>query len=108
MIVPLGLPTFSEALRAGVEVFHALRGVLRERGLGTGVGDEGGFAPDLPGNDEALDLLMIRRFFKIVPSEFIRLGLREQIQSTRDIILVADREEEEEETPEPAPVAPPA
>ncbi|MDI7268669.1 MAG: phosphopyruvate hydratase, partial [Myxococcota bacterium] len=58
MIVPLGLPTFSEALRAGVEVFHALRGVLRERGLGTGVGDEGGFAPDLGGNDEALDLLL--------------------------------------------------
>jgi enolase len=57
MIVPVGFPTFSEALRAGVEVYHHLKRVLKERGLSTGVGDEGGFAPDLRSNGEALDLL---------------------------------------------------
>ena len=57
MIVPGGLPSFSEALRAGVEVYHALKGVLSGRGLGTNVGDEGGFAPDLPGDREVLDML---------------------------------------------------
>jgi len=58
MIVPLGLPTFAEALRAGAEVFHALRATLIERGLAGGVGDEGGFAPDLSSNEEALELLL--------------------------------------------------
>jgi enolase len=58
MIVPWGAPTFSEALRAGVETYHALHRLLRERGLATGVGDEGGFAPRLSGNEEALDLLV--------------------------------------------------
>src|SRR5215468_1957518 len=48
MLVPLGLPTFSEALRAGAEVFHALKKLLMDAKLSTGVGDEGGFAPDLP------------------------------------------------------------
>jgi enolase len=57
MLVPSGLPTFSEALRAGVETFHALKELLRKRGLSTGVGDEGGFAPDLR-HEEALDLLV--------------------------------------------------
>ena len=47
MVLPLGLPTFTEALRAGAEVFHALRAILKQRGLSTGVGDEGGFAPSL-------------------------------------------------------------
>ena len=47
MVMPIGLPTFSEALRAGAETFHALRGLLKKRGLATGVGDEGGFAPSL-------------------------------------------------------------
>ena len=47
MVVPAGAATFSEALRIGAEVFHALKAVLHERGLATGVGDEGGFAPDL-------------------------------------------------------------
>jgi enolase len=56
-LVPLGFGSFSEALRAGVEVYHALKGVLRKKGLSTGVGDEGGFAPDLGSNREALDLL---------------------------------------------------
>jgi enolase len=57
MIVPAGFPSFAESLRAGAETYAALKGVLRERGLATGVGDEGGFAPDLGSNEEALELL---------------------------------------------------
>jgi enolase len=59
MVVPGGAPTFADALRMGVEVFHALKGALKSRGLGTTVGDEGGFAPDLGSNEEALEILMI-------------------------------------------------
>jgi len=58
MIVPVGGRTFSEGLRMGVEVFHHLEGTLRERGLPTSVGDEGGFAPDLDSNEQALEVLM--------------------------------------------------
>lgn len=58
MVVPVGLPTFSEALRAGSEIFHTLKKILSSKGLATGVGDEGGFAPVLKSNQEALDLLM--------------------------------------------------
>ncbi len=58
MIAPIGAATFSEALRWGAEVYHALKGVLKSRGLATSVGDEGGFAPELPANREALDLIM--------------------------------------------------
>jgi enolase len=58
MIVPAGAPTFSRAMRTGVEVFHALKRTLAERGLGTTVGDEGGFAPDLDSNEEALEALV--------------------------------------------------
>ena len=58
MLVPLGFDCFDEALRAAVEVYHTLKSVLKERGLVTAVGDEGGFAPDLASNREALDLLM--------------------------------------------------
>jgi enolase len=58
MIVPLGAPTFSECLRTGVDVFHALKRTLHERGLSTAVGDEGGFAPDLSSNEEALQMLV--------------------------------------------------
>ena len=57
MIVPWGAPTFSEALRCGAEVFHALKGVLKSRKQSTSVGDEGGFAPDLRGNVEALEAI---------------------------------------------------
>src|SRR6267154_3501266 len=57
MILPVGAPTFSECLRYGVEVFHALRAVLKARGLSTAVGDEGGFAPDLGSNEEALQTI---------------------------------------------------
>jgi len=58
MIVPLGADRFAEALRAGAEIFHHLRKVLRERGCNTGVGDEGGFAPDLRSTDEALTAIV--------------------------------------------------
>lgn len=57
MILPVGAPSFSEALRAGTEVFHALKKVLSSRGLNTAVGDEGGFAPDLPSNEAALEII---------------------------------------------------
>ncbi len=58
MIVPLGAPGFAEALRYGVEVFHTLKSVLHGKGLSTAVGDEGGFAPDLPSNEAALEIVM--------------------------------------------------
>ncbi|HVA20860.1 MAG TPA: phosphopyruvate hydratase [Candidatus Micrarchaeia archaeon] len=58
MVAPVGVATFAEAVRAGSEVFHALRQVLRERGLGTGQGDEGGFAPELPGNEAAVEAVV--------------------------------------------------
>ena len=59
MIAPIGAPTFREALQWGAEVYHALKAVLKERGLATGLGDEGGFAPDLPSNRDALDLIAV-------------------------------------------------
>jgi enolase len=58
MVLPLGLPSFREALRAGAEVFHALRGILKGRKLSTSVGDEGGFAPSLATNVQAVDLML--------------------------------------------------
>ncbi|MEI6633544.1 MAG: phosphopyruvate hydratase [Chlamydiota bacterium] len=58
MIMPLGAERFSEGLRMGAEVFHALKGILKGRGLATSVGDEGGFAPNLPNNEEALKAIM--------------------------------------------------
>ncbi|MCC5948244.1 MAG: phosphopyruvate hydratase [Nitriliruptoraceae bacterium] len=58
MVAPLGAPSFREALRTGAEVYHHLKKVLKDRGLGTGLGDEGGFAPDLESNSAALDLLV--------------------------------------------------
>ena len=58
MVMPIGFPSFSEGLRAGTEIFHALRSILKDRKLSTGVGDEGGFAPNLKSNREALDVVM--------------------------------------------------
>ena len=58
MVLPVGFSTFAESLRAGTEIFHALKSVLKGRGLGTSVGDEGGFAPDLRSNEEALETIM--------------------------------------------------
>jgi len=58
MVMPVGAGSFAEALRAGAEVFHALRGILKARGLSTGVGDEGGFAPNLTSNREAIEVVL--------------------------------------------------
>ena len=58
MVMPLAAPSFAEALRWGAEIFHALRGILRARGQSTGVGDEGGFAPNLKSNREALEVVL--------------------------------------------------
>ena len=58
MILPVGAVSFSEALRCGAEIFHTLKSVLSERGLSTAVGDEGGFAPNLPSNESALEIIM--------------------------------------------------
>ena len=59
MIMPVGAPTFSEALRMGAEVFHNLRKVLKDKGLSTNVGDEGGFAPNLGSNEEAIESILV-------------------------------------------------
>ena len=59
MIAPIGAETFREALRWGAEIYHSLKGVLKEKGLATGLGDEGGFAPDLPSTTAALDLIAV-------------------------------------------------
>jgi enolase 1/2/3 len=58
MVMPVGAPSFSEAVRAGAEIFHALRGILKSRGQSTGVGDEGGFAPNLKSNREAIEVVL--------------------------------------------------
>jgi enolase len=58
MVMPTGMPSFAEAVRAGAEIFHTLRGILKKKGHATGVGDEGGFAPSLSSNREALDLVL--------------------------------------------------
>lgn len=58
MIMPVGFKDFASALRAGVEVFHSLKGILKKKGLSTAIGDEGGFAPDLKGNEEAVLLII--------------------------------------------------
>ncbi|GGM74723.1 enolase [Longimycelium tulufanense] len=77
MIAPIGAESFREALRWGAEVYHALKSVLRTKGLATGLGDEGGFAPDLPNNREALDLIAVA-----VDKAGYRLG--------RDVVLALD------------------
>jgi enolase len=76
MILPVGAPSFAEALRMGAEVFHALKKVLGARGLATGVGDEGGFAPDLPSNEAAIEtILEAIHTTGYTPGEGIYLGL---------------------------------
>ncbi len=76
MVMPIGAETFSEALRMGTETYHALKGVLKAKGLSTSVGDEGGFAPSLKSNEEALDLIMEAiNVAGFTPGEDIVLGL---------------------------------
>jgi hypothetical protein len=80
MLYPLGAPTFAEALRYGAEVFHKLRSILQEKGYGTGVGDEGGFAPNLGSNREAVELVL--RAIEQAgyrPGEQIALALRPRL-----------------------------
>ena len=76
MIIPAGAPSFSEALRYGTEVFHSLKSVLSKRGLNTAVGDEGGFAPDLSSNEEAISVILesIEKA-GYLPGEDIYLGI---------------------------------
>jgi enolase len=76
MVMPVGAASFSEALRWGTETYHALRNILNEKGMSTAVGDEGGFAPDLPQNEDAIKLLLeaIERAGR-VPGEEIALAL---------------------------------
>ena len=76
MVLPVGAPSFTEALRYGAEIFHSLKSVLKGQGMNTAVGDEGGFAPDLPSNRAALDTIMTaieKAGFK--PGSDILLGL---------------------------------
>jgi enolase len=76
MVMPVGAPTFSEGLRWGAEVYHALKGVLKDKGKSTGVGDEGGFAPSLAANEEAIEVILEaveRAGYK--PGEQIRIAL---------------------------------
>jgi enolase len=76
MIAPIGLPTYKEALRAGAEVYHSLKSVLKGKGLSTGLGDEGGFAPNLPSNADALDLIVVAiEKAGLVPGKDIALAL---------------------------------
>jgi enolase len=77
MIAPIGAPTFAEALRMGAEVYHALKATLKQRGLGTSVGDEGGFAPNLGSNVEAIEVIL---------EGIARAGLR----SGDDVVLALD------------------
>ncbi|CAN5788236.1 phosphopyruvate hydratase [soil metagenome] len=97
MVVPGGLPTFREALRAGAEVYHALKKVLSGRGLATNIGDEGGFAPNLPTNRAAIELLIeaievagyevggeVALALDVAASEFYREGRYEFEGSDRD------------------------
>jgi enolase len=76
MVAPIGLPTYKEALRAGAEVYHSLKSVLKSKGLSTGLGDEGGFAPNLPSNRAALDLIVEAiQIAGYVPGKDIALAL---------------------------------
>ncbi len=77
MIAPVGAPTFAEALRTGAEVYHALKSVLKKKGLATGLGDEGGFAPSLESNRAALDLIA-----EAVKAAGLKLG--------KDVVLALD------------------
>jgi enolase len=84
MIVPVGAPSFGEALRMGAEVFHHLGRTLRERGLSTTVGDEGGFAPDLQSNEQALQMLIAGiRAAGYEPGEQVAIALDPAVSGLR-------------------------
>ena len=91
MVMPVGAPTFSEALRAGAEVFHALRAELLDRGLATGQGDEGGFAPSLPSNEAAVEAVLRaieRAGYR--PGEQVALALDPAVSELVDLDTPAD------------------
>ncbi|MCS5711189.1 phosphopyruvate hydratase [Candidatus Berkiella aquae] len=76
MILPCGAPNFEEAMRYGVEIYHSLKAVLKAKGLNTNVGDEGGFAPDLPSNEAALEMIMAAiQKVGLTPGKDVYLGL---------------------------------
>jgi enolase len=108
MIAPIGAPTFKEALRTGTEVYHALKSVLKAQGLSTGLGDEGGFAPDIATNVAVLDLIMsaiekagftpgtdVAIALDVAATEFFRDGAYQfkdgTTQSTADMIALYER-----------------
>ncbi len=91
MVMPIGAPTFGEALRAGAEVFHALRDELHERGFATGQGDEGGFAPSLDSNQAAIELVLKaieRAGYK--PGEDVAIALDPAVSELVDLDMPAD------------------
>lgn len=76
MILPSGAPNFEDAIRYGVEIYHSLKAVLKAKGLNTNVGDEGGFAPDLPSNEAALEMIMMAiEKAGLTPGKDVHLGL---------------------------------
>ena len=96
MLAPVGAPTFAEALRCGAECYHALKSVLKKRGLATAVGDEGGFAPDLANNEQALEVLVegvrvagykpgrdVLLALDVAASEFVERGGRYRMAAER-------------------------
>lgn len=101
MILPVGAPNFKEALRMGAEIFHNLKSVLKSKGLNTAVGDEGGFAPNLGSNEEAIQIIIEaieksrlqtrrrsipgygRRFHRVLQRRQIHVGWRRQILHIR-------------------------
>jgi enolase len=91
MVMPIGAPSFGEALRAGAEVFHALRAELHDRGLATGQGDEGGFAPSLESNQAAIELLLsaIERA-GYSPGEQVAIALDPAVSELVDLDVPAD------------------
>jgi enolase len=91
MVMPIGAPTFAEALRAGAEVFHALRADLHDRGLATGQGDEGGFAPSLPSNEAAIEAILRaieRAGYK--PGDEVAIALDPAVSELADLDAAAD------------------
>jgi enolase len=91
MVMPIGAPSFGEALRAGAEVFHALRAELHDRGLATGQGDEGGFAPSLESNQAAIELVLsaIERA-GYSPGEQVAIALDPAVSELVDLDVPAD------------------
>jgi enolase len=91
MVMPVGAPSFSEALRAGAETFHALRAELHDRGLATGQGDEGGFAPSLPSNEAAIEIVLRaieRAGYK--PGDEVAIALDPAVSELVDLDAPAD------------------